>query len=290
MIEENEEMEAFKLFSRGVPPNKVKIELNLPAEKAARHYLAFMKSVALVDLFPICDDLGDYLPDFVEFYKSAKTYNITPHNMAYCLELAANTSFLQQENSNTQSILEETRKFVEMEKAKLFGIRGDIANAQDANVLLVRKGEALQSEVHLLNSVLDKIKNSPDYQILNRLISDSVNSITSEQTFALQVCLIAIIKLCQQDPTLIPFFQFPVPGDCDTSAQTAMYQAILINLITETTKIMPNVLDELATLTKKKYYQKSRILKRSLPQALNSFNKTMTNRESLQNWMLIPMF
>ena len=62
---------------------------------------------------------------------------------------------------------------------------------------------------------MDKIKNSPDYQTLKELIREAVNSITSEQLLSLQVCLIAIMKLIQKDPTLIPLIQFPVPGDND---------------------------------------------------------------------------
>ena len=99
---------------------------------------------------------------------------------------------------------------------------------------------------------MDKIKNSPDYQTLKELIREAVNSITSEQLLSLQVCLIAIMKLIQKDPTLIPLIQFPVPGDNDISPQTMFYQSVLVQLITKTTKLMPSVLDEPATLTGKK--------------------------------------
>ena len=60
------------------------------------------------------------------------------------------------------------------------------------------------------------------------------------------------MKLIQKDPTLIPLIQFPVPGDNDISPQTMFYQSVLVKLITKTTKLMPSVLDELATLTGKK--------------------------------------
>ena len=70
--------EAFKLFANRYSPEKVKIELGISTENAEKYYLAYMKSVSLVDLFPIYNDLGDCLPDFVRFYKSAKSYNINP--------------------------------------------------------------------------------------------------------------------------------------------------------------------------------------------------------------------
>jgi len=176
--------------------------------------------------------------------------------MNSCLNLAANTSHLQQENNIAQTNLQETRNQIATETSKLIEIRGNISRGQDTNVLLSLKGQDLQREIALLNSALDTIKNIPNYRILTRLIREAVDSITTDQTFALQICLIAIIKLYQQDPTLIPFFQFPVPGDCDTSAQTAAYQSVLIKLITETNKIMPNVLDELASWTGKKVLPK----------------------------------
>ena len=59
--------------------NFVKIELGISTEDAERYYLAYMKLVSLVDLFPIYNELGDFLPEFVQFYKSAKSYNITPY-------------------------------------------------------------------------------------------------------------------------------------------------------------------------------------------------------------------
>lgn len=250
--EKYEEIKAFELYAKRYSPARVKIEVGISTEDAAKYYLAYMKLVSLVDLFPIYYDLGDYLPDFVQFYKSAKSYNITPYNMNNILNLATNTSLVQQENYNAIASLQETRNLIATEKPILIEIRGDTKRAQDTNFLLARKGQEIQSEIELLNSVLDKIKNSPDYQMLNKLIREAVNSITSEQTFALQVCLIAIMKLIQKDPTLIPLIQFPVPDDNDISAQTAMHQSVLINLITKTTTLMPFVLEELANLTGKK--------------------------------------
>ena len=243
--EKYEEIEAFKLFSRRYSPDRVKIELGISTEDVEKYYLAYMKLVSLVDLFPIRNELGDYLPDFVQFYKSAKSYNITPYNMNDCLNLAVNYN-------NAQASLQETRNLIATEKPILNKIRGDISRAQHTNFLLARKGQEIQSEIELLNSALDKIKNSPDYQMLSKLIREAVNSITSEQSFALQVCMIAIMKLIQKDPTLIPLIQFPVPDDNDISAQTEMHRSVLIDLVTKTTRLMPSVLEELANLTGKK--------------------------------------
>ena len=180
--EKYEEFKAFKLFSRRYSPDRVKIELGISTEDAEKYYFAHMKLVTLVDLFPIYNDLGDFLPEFVQFYKSAKSYNITPYNMNSCLNLAVNISLLQQENNDAQSSLQDTRNLIATENPILIEIRRDIKRAQDTNLLLARKGQEKQSEIELLNSALDKIKNSPDYQVLNELIREAVNSITSEQS------------------------------------------------------------------------------------------------------------
>ena len=171
--------------------------------------------------------------------------------MDISLCLAANTSFLQQENINAKASLEETRSVMATETQKLIGIQGNISRAQEENLILVQKTQAIQSEIELLNSVLDKIKNTPDHQKLKGLIWEAVNSISSEQYFAYQVSIIAIMKLIQKDPTLIPLLQFPVPDINDNTPHTEFYQSVLIDLITKSTKLMPNVLDELATLTGK---------------------------------------
>jgi hypothetical protein len=252
VLDNYEETQAFELFAKGYSPNKVKIELGIPAKNADKHYLAFMKSVRLVDLSYIYIELGDRLPDFVTFYKLAKSYNITPHNMDISLCLAANTSFLEQENIKAKASLEETRSVMATETQKLIEIHENISKAQDANLIRAQKAQAIQSETELLNSALGKIKNSPDYLKLKGLIWEAVNSISSQQYFALQVSIIAIMKLIQKDPTLIPLLQFPVPDINDNTPHTEFYQSVLIDLIMKTAKLMPNVLEELATLTGKK--------------------------------------
>ena len=195
VLDNYEETQAFELFAKGYSPDRVKIELGIPAKNAEKHYLAFMKSVRLVDLSYIYNELGDRLPDFVTFYKFAKSYNITPHNMDISLRLAPNTSFIQQENINAKASLEETRSVMATETQKLIGVQGNISRAQEENLILVQKKQAIQSETELLNSALDKIKNTPDHRNLKGLIWEAVNSISSEQYFAYQVSIIAIMKL-----------------------------------------------------------------------------------------------
>ena len=72
------------------------------------------------------------------------------------------------------------------------------------------------------------------------------------------------MKLIQKDPTLIPLLQFPVPDINDNTPHTEFYRSVLIDLITKTTKLMPNVLDELATLTGKKIFSQLQNLETQL--------------------------
>src|SRR6185369_880878 len=168
------------------------------------------------------------------------------------LRLAANTSYLQQENIKAKASLEQTKSILAMETQKLIGIQIDISRAQESNLVLAQKTQAIQKEIDLRNSSLAKIKNSPDYRKLNELIREAVNSVNSEQYFALQVSIIAIMRLIQKDPTLIPLLQFPVPDINDSTPHTEFYRSVLVDIITKTTKLMPYVLEELATLTGKK--------------------------------------
>src|SRR6185503_205336 len=49
--EKYQEGKAFELFAKGYSPAKVKIELGIPNEDAAKHYLAYMKLVNLSIFF-----------------------------------------------------------------------------------------------------------------------------------------------------------------------------------------------------------------------------------------------
>ena len=139
VLDNYEETQAFELFAKGYSPNSVKIELGIPAKSVEKHYLAFMKSVRLVDLSYIYNELGDLLPDFVTFYKSAKSYKITPHNMDVALRLATSTSILEQENIKAKASLDEMKSVTAMETQKLIEVQGNISRAQEENLILVQK-------------------------------------------------------------------------------------------------------------------------------------------------------
>lgn len=252
VIAKYEESRAFKLFLKGDLPPQAKIKLGISSEDADKHYLAFRKSLGLVDLSNIYNELGDALPDFVTFYTSAKSYNITPSDMNRSLQLALNTSYLEQENSNAVVKLQETRNAQKIETTNLLEIRKQNRIALQTNASEAQKSQKIRSEIDLLRSVLEKIENSTEYIGLRELITEAVNSISSQQYFALEVCIIAIMKLIQKDPSLFRLLLFPVPDDHDSTAQTPFYRSVLVDLVTKANKLMPNVLEELADLTEKK--------------------------------------
>src|SRR5574341_2223884 len=252
VIAKNEESQACELFLKGDLPPEAKIKLGILSEDVDKHYLAFRKSLGLVDLSNIYNELGDTLPDFVTFYTSAKSYNITPSDMNRSLQLALNTSYLEQENSNVVVKLQETRKAQKIETTNLLEIRNQNRIALQTNAYEAQKAQKIRSEIDLPRSVLEKIKNSTEYIGLKELITEAVNSISSQQYFALEVCTIAIMKLIQKNPSLFRLLMFPVPDDHDSTAQTPFYRSVLIDLVTKANKLMPNVLEELADLTEKK--------------------------------------
>lgn len=252
VIAKNEETQAFKLFAKGLLPHEIKIELGILSTDADKHYLAFRKSLGLFDLSNIYNELGDALPDFVTFYTSAKSYNITPSDMNRSLQLALNTSYLEQENSNAVVKLQETRNAQKIETTNLLKVRKQNRIDLQTNASEAQKAQKIRAEIDLLRSVLHKIKNSNEYLGLKELINETVNSISSQQYFALEVCIIAIMKLVQKNPSLIPLLLFPVPDDHDSTAQSSFYRSVLVKLVTKANELMPNVLEELADLTGKK--------------------------------------
>ena len=115
----DEESRAFALFEKKLSPMQVKIELGIPPENVEKHYLAYEKLVRLVDLSSVYYSLGDRLPDFLDFYNSARLCNISPDNMAFALNLAKNIEFMKQEILNLQTNVQNIRNPSAQETANL---------------------------------------------------------------------------------------------------------------------------------------------------------------------------
>ena len=254
VLANEEESRAFALFEKKLSPMQVKIELGIPPENAEKHYLAYEKLVRLVDLSSVYYSLGDRVPDFLDFYNSAKLCNISPDNMDYALNLAKKIEFMKQECLNLQTKMQNTRNANAQETANLDENRRQTSIAVD-NL------QKMKTELTLVSLALDKIKKTSDFQVLEHLIRDIVNSLSGEQYFLAEVAVIAVMRKIQEDPTLIPLLQFPFPAKLDTTEHVEYHQFTLINLMSKVTKFIPTVLEELATLTAKKVLPKYKTLK-----------------------------
>jgi hypothetical protein len=200
--------------------------------------VAYKKIINLIDLSNVVISLGTQLPDFLDFYNSAKLNGITPFNMRLSLNLAMNIESLNQASINMHTQLHAVTNTLGQERANLKEIQRQIAG-------LVEYRQRTKNEIKLLNRV---IKNSNEYRIFEKLIRDSVNSLTSENYFLLEVAIIAIMTMIQKDPTTIPLLQFPFPDKLDMDVHTTFNQLILYNLIQKAAVFMPKVLDELMKL------------------------------------------
>jgi hypothetical protein len=114
----------------------------------------------------------------------------------------------------------------------------------------------MKTEIELVSSAVDKIKKTSDFQIFERLIRDTVNSLSAEQYFLVELAVIAVMRKIQVDPTLIPLLQFPFPDKLDTTENTEYHQFTLINLMSKVTKFMPTVLEEMTQMIGNKALQK----------------------------------
>ena len=248
VLANDEESRAFALFDIELLPTQVKIELGIPPENAEKHYLAHKKLVHLVDLSSMYYSLGARLPDFLDFYNSARLCNISPDNMAFALNLAKNIEFMKQEILNLQTNVQNTRNVSAQEAANLDENRRQSGIAVD-NL------QKLKTELELVSSAVDKIKNTSDFQVLEHLIRDTVNSLSGEQYFLVEVALIAVMRKIQVDPTLIPLLQFPFPDKLDTTEHAEYHQFTLINLMSKVTKFLPTFLEEMTQMIGNKVLQ-----------------------------------
>jgi len=248
VLANDEESKAFALFDKEFLPTQVKIELGISPENAEKHYLAHEKLVRLVDLSSVYYSLGDRLPDFLDFYNSAMLCNIRPDNMAFALNLAKNIEFMNQEILNLQTSVQATRNVSAQEATNLDEIRRQTRIAVD-NL------QKVKTELELVSSTAGKIKKTTDFQVFEHLIRDTVNSLSGEQYFLVEVAVIAVMRKIQEEPTLIPLLKFAFPDILDTTEHTEYHQFTLINLMSKVTKFMPTVLEEMTQMIGNKVLQ-----------------------------------
>ena len=115
--------------------------------------------------------------------------------------------------------------------------------------------QKLKTELELVSSAVDKIRNTSDFQVLEHLIHDAVNSLSGEQYFLVEVALMAVMRKIQVDPTLIPLLQFPFPDKLDTTEHTEFHEFTLINLMSKVTKFLPTFLEEMTQMIGNKVLQ-----------------------------------
>lgn len=115
--------------------------------------------------------------------------------------------------------------------------------------------QKLKTELELVSSAVDKIKNTSDFQVLRHLIHDAVNSLSGEQYFLVEVALMAVMRKIQVDPILIPLLQFPFPEKLDTTEHAEYHQFTLINLMSKVTKFLPTFLEEMTQMIGNKVLQ-----------------------------------
>jgi len=273
VLANNEESRAFALFEKNILPMQVKIELGIPPENVEKHYLAYQKLVNLVDLSTVYYGLGDRLPDFLDFYNSAKLCNISPDDMAFALNLAKNTESMKQESLNLHTSVQDTRNVSAQEAADLDEIRRQTCIAVD-NL------QKLKTELELVSSAVDKIKKTGDFQVFKDLIRDTVNSLSGEQYFLLEVAVISVMRKIQQEPTLIPLLQFPFPDKLDMTEHAEFHEFTLINLMSKVTKFMPTVLEEMIQMIGNKVFQEIpnlQTISDSNSRTLDQYNNEMTH-------------
>ena len=140
--------------------------------------------------------------------------------------------------------------------------------------------QKLKTELTLVSLAVDKIKKTNDFQVLERLIRDIVNSLSGEQYFLAEIAVIAVMRKIQEDPTLIPLLQFPFPAKLDTTEHVEYHQFTLINLMSKVTKFMPTVLQEMIQMIGNKALQQIPTLHasgESYNRSLDQYNNEMTH-------------
>lgn len=284
VLANDEQSRAFALFEKKLSPMQVKIELGIPPENAEKHYLAYEKLVRLVDLSSVYDSLGDRLPDFLDFYNSAKLCNISPDNMAFALNLAKNTEFMKQEILNLQTNVQNTRNVSAQEAANRDENRRQSGIAVD-NL------QKLKTELMLVSSAVDKIKKTSDFQVFEDLIRDTVTSLSGEQYFLAEIAVIAVMRKIQEEPTLIPLLQFPFPDKLDTTEHAEYHQFTLINLMSKVTKFMPTVLEEMTQMIGNKVLQEIpnlHTISDSNSRTLDQSDNEMTRMSRPEGQIILP--
>jgi hypothetical protein len=252
---QSESSQALNLFSKGLKPLSVAIQLGIPPATAESYYLDYMRLVGLSSFANIYNEVGESLGDFISFYREVRSRNITIDNVNEALsasirlpgileQLARSSAELRQ----TQFCLLQIREALPQLNAQ-YEVSRQLAQSQAARLQHLTLQVEIMNEKHShLNSVIERLKKDTDYQEFRQITEREAASVIKNRDLIIEITVAAVVKALQEEeiPTSQPYVHLHTGDLTDRLVKSA--SLILDEILTGVSdRILDRVIECLST-------------------------------------------
>jgi hypothetical protein len=201
--------QALTLFSRGLAPLSVAIQLDISPAAAKSYYLDYKGLVGLYSLANIYADVGDSLPDFISLYKEIRLRNITINNVKDATSAAIMLPDILKQVANSSAELQNVQFCLQQAKEALLQLNGQYEVSRQLVISKTSELNSLTEQVRImddnysnLNSVIEKLKTGRPYQQFKQIIEWAAVSVIKKQGLIIAIVFAAVVKALLNDEIL----------------------------------------------------------------------------------------
>ena len=200
--------QALELFSKNKTPIDVAIELDIDPKDVEKIYLNYLGLNGLTQIVNIHQELGNHLPDFINFYWSFREGGADNKKIKEILDIANRAPELKLEIKRLQNERKNLEIQIEQKKQNLqyldnqIEIATNVLSTQYSNIESLRnEANYLIMQLQSLKKLIKDIENGDEYNHLEKKVEDILVKIIDDKSINLSLILIAVFEALGNDPT-----------------------------------------------------------------------------------------
>jgi hypothetical protein len=193
--------QALALFSEGLKPLSVAIQLDIPPATAESHYLDYKRLVGLSGFANLYADVGESLVDFISFYKEVRLRNITIDNVKEAISASMRLPGILEQLARASVELQQKQIYLLQAREAQQQLNSQYEVSRQLVISETSKLTSISQQVQImndkysnLNSVIERLKIRRPYQEFKQLIEWAALSVIKNHGLIIAIAFAAVVK------------------------------------------------------------------------------------------------
>lgn len=193
--------QALTLFSRGLEPLSVAIQLDISPATAKSYYLDYKGLVGLYSFANIYADVGESLPDFISLYKEVRSRNITVDNVKEAISASMRLPGILEQLARASVELQQKQIYLLQAREAQQQLNSQYEVSRQLVISETSKLTSISQQVQIMNdkysnliSVIERLKIGRPYQEFKQLIEWAALSVIKNHGLIIAIALAAVVK------------------------------------------------------------------------------------------------